>query len=165
MKRLVPLFSLLCLLSLSGFSLNYTPRRELAAKKMAQHCTFCADTLSDHDAWHFVLYRGKRSFIKLDPLLYVPGALIIVPYLHTDSMLELTPAAWHEMCDLALRSCRIIADYTGFMPSISIVGEGTPHVYIHIVPFTDSPHDLLTYVPLQEVLAHTYTKLLPLFRK
>ena len=64
-------------------------------------CVFCAAAESADDARSFVVHRAKRSFVILNRYPYTSGHLMVVPYEHLASLVELEDETLAEMMLLA----------------------------------------------------------------
>jgi ATP adenylyltransferase len=118
-----------------------------------KHCVFC-NMLAATDyaiaqgmqpekaeqATHIV-HRGKHCFICLNAYPYATGHVMVLPYLHTDSLFKTPPDTAHEMMDLAQQmeaSLRSIYRPDGINLGMNLgeaAGAGVAnHIHLHILP-------------------------------
>jgi len=64
-------------------------------------CIFCAAGASTDDRAHLVVYRGAHAYVILNRFPYTSGHVMIVPYAHVATMLDLPEEALAEMMRLA----------------------------------------------------------------
>lgn len=136
-------------------------------------CIFClAPTMDDPEA--HILHRGTRCYVILNRFPYNTGHLMIIPYLHTDSLERLDAETLAEMAALTLTSLQVLRaafEPQGFNVGMNIgeaAGAGVAeHVHLHIVPRWSGDTNYMTIVGetriIPEWLDETYSRLLPLF--
>ncbi|HOI11181.1 MAG TPA: HIT domain-containing protein [Myxococcota bacterium] len=107
----------------------------------APACIFCDLPTRGPDDTTLVLHKGARAFIVLNRYPYVSGHLMVVPYRHVASPVELAADEWAEMDALVARSLRALqAEYApqGFNIGMNVgraAGAGiADHVHMHVVP-------------------------------
>lgn len=116
-------------------------RMEYIKKPKEKKCLFCRVIEEDNDRENLVLHRSEKTFIILNKYPYNNGHLMIAPYRHTPSPLELDD---EEDLDIAhlIKLCIKILDKTmnpqGYNIGANIgkaAGAGIEeHYHIHIVP-------------------------------
>ena len=104
-------------------------------------CVFCKKSKSDQDRDNLVLFRGTNSFVLMNLYPYNNAHLLIAPYVHVDTTLELSSQVSNEMMNLANESMRIIkmtmnADGFNFGANIGAIGGAgiKDHIHFHVVP-------------------------------
>lgn len=104
-------------------------------------CVFCAAAAAQDDEARLVLARGERCFALMNIYPYNNGHLMISPYAHQPSILELDAATLTEMMMLAqrcVRACQEAIGAQGFNIGINqgtVAGAGiVDHVHLHVVP-------------------------------
>ncbi|WP_051979649.1 HIT family protein [Edaphobacter aggregans] len=128
---------------------------ELAAWPAAEdkHCIFCnmiaatdyaiAHGMPSDDAERasHIVHRGKNCFICLNAYPYATGHVLILPYLHTDTLAGAPPEAAHEMIDLAQRielALKHIYRPHGINLGMNLgeaAGAGVAgHIHLHVLP-------------------------------
>jgi len=106
-------------------------------------CIFCTKPAQDpaHDAEQLILYRGQHAFIMMNLYPYNTGHLLIAPYQHTGTLVDLplqTTAEIMYLMQQCERACRSALNPEGFNVGVNIgkvAGAGFPdHVHFHLVP-------------------------------
>jgi ATP adenylyltransferase len=106
----------------------------------AEQCPFCkAPQRSDEDG--LIVYRGETCFVVMNLYPYSPGHLLVCPYRHVSSYIDLTPEETLEFTDLskrAIRTLQAVSAPQGFnlgMNQGSVAGAGiAAHLHQHVVP-------------------------------
>ena len=104
-------------------------------------CIFCDKPAEKNDRENLILYRGKTCFVIMNYYPYNNGHLMVVPYLHTSNLSDLSDEANLE-CMRVLRKCVEILTKTmecqGFNIGLNLgrcAGAGIDqHLHFHIVP-------------------------------
>ncbi len=131
-----------------GFERLWTPHRmayvrgerKPADPDDAQQCPFCrAQSGPDEDG--LVVHRGERVFVVLNLFPYNPGHLLVCPYRHVSSYVDLDAAELAEFSALtraALATLRAASNPAGFnvgMNQGAVAGAGiAAHLHQHVVP-------------------------------
>lgn len=96
---------------------------------------------AEEDAPNHVLYRGQHNAILLNTYPYNSGHLMVVPYAHVASLVELPQETRAEMMALTAIAARALKKtfyYDGLNVGMNIgeaAGAGIhEHVHVHIVP-------------------------------
>lgn len=104
-------------------------------------CIFCDKAASHDDERNLVLWRGERCFALMNLFPYNNGHLMIAPYVHQPTILELEPETLTEIMSVAQRcvkACQAAIGAQGFNIGInqgSVAGAGiADHVHMHVVP-------------------------------
>ncbi len=104
-------------------------------------CVFCHKLTADDDGPNHVLYRAQHNAILLNTYPYNSGHLMVVPYAHVASLVELPQEARAEMMELtaiATRALEKAFHCDGLNVGMNIgeaAGAGiSEHVHLHIVP-------------------------------
>jgi len=111
-------------------------------RPQGEDCFLCRfRSTPDNDAANLVLQRGERSFVVLNRYPYNNGHLLVAPYAHKASLLDLDDAELQE-CSRFLRL--LVGRLTramnpdGFNVGLNlgrVAGAGLPgHLHWHIVP-------------------------------
>ncbi len=148
----------------------FTPWRQAyitAAKTPG--CIFCnATELTDEEA--FIVHRGKSAFVILNRYPYTNGHLMIVPYLHVDTLEMLNADIRSELMELMTKSMQLLRSIynpQGFNLGGNIgsaAGAGVAeHVHLHVLPRWSGDTNFMTAVGntriLPETLEDTWKKL------
>ena len=157
---------------------------ELAGWPAAEdkHCVFCnmiaatdyaiaqgMPSEAAERASHIVL-RGKYCFICLNAYPYATGHVLILPYLHTDSLAGAPPETAHEMIELAQRTelaLKSIYRPNGINLGMNLgeaAGAGIAgHIHLHVLPRWIGDTNFMTTTAetrvLPESLDTTWSKL------
>jgi len=104
-------------------------------------CIFCKRIKAKNDPRHFILYRGKNSFVILNLYPYNTGHLMVVPNRHIGSPEDLTAQEAQELMTLSAKSVvalRSALKPEGFNLGMNLgrtAGAGiADHIHIHVVP-------------------------------
>jgi ATP adenylyltransferase len=104
-------------------------------------CVFCEKARERDDRKNFVLYRGAHNFILLNAYPYAAGHLMIAPYEHRGSLVDLSTETTADMMELAKRSVRALRQayrtdsFNVGMNLGAAAGAGiADHVHLHVVP-------------------------------
>jgi ATP adenylyltransferase len=147
-----------------------------------KHCVFCnMIAATDYAIAHgmqqeiaeqaaHIVHRGTQCFICLNAYPYATGHLLIVPYLHLDSLAKLPPDAAQEMMSLAQQSesaLRTIYRPDGLNLGMNLgeaAGAGiAEHIHLHALPRWVGDTNFMTVTGetrvLPETLDITWTKL------
>ena len=139
-------------------------------------CIFCDKSESDQDRDNLVLFRGTDSFVLMNLYPYNNAHLLIAPYEHVDTTIDLSSKVSIEMMNLANESMKIIkmtmnAEGFNFGANIGAIGGAgiKDHVHFHIVPRWLGDTNFMPVIGhtkvLIEGLRETYDELLPHFNK
>jgi ATP adenylyltransferase len=129
---------------------QFEPHRYLSAPWRMQYlrdgssspgCVFCLKIDSDDDAENLVLWRGPSVFVMMNLYPYSTGHLMIAPYAHVPSPVEIDPAvmaALGKTIAPCMRALKRVLNCHGFntgMNTGSVAGAGVAdHMHVHIVP-------------------------------
>ncbi len=130
-----------------GYQRLWTPHRmayldgeSKPADDTEQHCPFCRVPGLD-DAQGLVVHRGEVAFVVLNLYPYNPGHLMVCPYRHVSSYVDLTLAETTEVAALTQSAVRVltaVSDPHGFnlgMNQGAVAGAGiAAHLHQHVVP-------------------------------
>jgi len=149
---------------------QYVTQRESAGV-----CVFCAAAQSVDDAKTLVVHRGVSNFIILNRFPYCSGHVMVVPYLHVASMVDLPDETLVEMVRLA-RQCekylRVAYSPDGRNIGLNLgksAGAGiADHLHLHVVPRWTGDSNFMTVVGetrvVPEALEVTWDKLRAAFQ-
>ncbi len=104
-------------------------------------CVFCDLPAQGDDPATYILRRGRLAFVVMNLYPYNNGHLMVVPYGHQATLLDLDRETASEMLDLTRMSQQVVQDAMrphGFnigMNQGSAAGAGIDgHLHLHIVP-------------------------------
>ena len=129
-----------------GFGRLWTPHRmayiegERPTKDAGHGCPFCASpTKTDADG--LIVHRGEHCFVVMNMFPYNPGHLLVCPYRHVASYIDLTDDETEEFTKLTkagVRALKAASNPGGFnlgMNQGDVAGAGVAaHLHQHIVP-------------------------------
>ncbi len=130
-----------------GFERLWTPHRmaylggeNKPADDTAQQCPFCAapDRTDDEG---LIVHRGSAAYVVLNLYPYNPGHLMVCPYRHVSSYIDLTDEETTEVATLTQSAVRVLTQVSrphGFnlgMNQGAVAGAGiAAHLHQHVVP-------------------------------
>ena len=128
----------------------------------------------EHDAEHFIVYRGATCYVVLNIFPYNTAHLMVVPFQHTGDLCALDAATSLELFDLTRQSVAIVnREYQphGFNVGMNLgqaAGAGiADHLHMHIVPRWGGDANFLPIIGgtklIPETLEETYARLKPHF--
>lgn len=132
----------------------YTPWRlayltSLGAKP-AGECLFCRlPSRPDEEA--LIVHRGPTAYVVLNRFPYTNGHLMVIPYAHRSSLVEMSEAERRDLIELGTRAEEALrAEYAphGLNYGLNIgrsAGAGiADHAHLHVVPRWDGDTNFLT---------------------
>jgi len=149
--------------------------RYIASVDEKRGCVFCIARDKSSDRENLVLHRAELNFVILNLFPYTTGHLMIVPYVHSDSLRDVSMAATTEMMELAkLAQKALEAEYRpdGFNIGMNLgrsAGAGVAdHIHLHVVPRWAGDANFVSVVGetrvLPEELLTTYDRLANRFK-
>lgn len=150
-------------------------RIEYILGKKPEGCLFCNKAQEKEDEQNFILLRNPFNYIIMNIYPYNPGHLMIVPYLHTPTLENLSDEVsldFMKTTQKALSVLRESLNPNGFNLGLNLTKSGgagiEEHVHLHIVPRWTGDTSFITVLSdvrvLPEHLNATYKKLLPYFK-
>lgn len=113
----------------------------IGAEPASKGCIFCEKAASTADETNLVLLRGDHCYALMNIFPYNNGHLMIAPYAHQPTILELDADTLTEMMTVAqvcVRACQAALGAQGFNIGINqglVAGAGiTDHAHMHVVP-------------------------------
>jgi ATP adenylyltransferase len=141
----------------------------------ADQCVFCMHAgTPEKDNQNFILRRFEHTFIMLNLYPYNAGHLMVLPYMHTGKLQELSLAARTELMELTSASTHIVQEVLGAhgvnigMNIGKAAGAGIPsHIHMHVLPrWTGDTNFLPTLSDAKQIsfdLTEIYSQLKPSF--
>ncbi|MEK6690488.1 MAG: HIT domain-containing protein [Nitrospirota bacterium] len=150
-------------------------RIEYILGKKPEGCLFCNKAQEKEDEQNFILLRNPFNYIIMNIYPYNPGHLMIVPYLHTPTLENLSDEVsldFMKTTQKALSVLRESLNPNGFNLGLNLTKSGgagiEEHVHLHVVPRWTGDTSFITVLSdvrvLPEHLNATYSKLLPYFK-
>jgi ATP adenylyltransferase len=139
----------------------WTPWRYqyLTTSDKQQGCVFCAAAQSSDDHAHLVVYRAIHNFIILNRYPYTSGHVMVVPYRHAASLLELDEGTLSELMQLAQtveKHLRILYRPGGMNIGMNVgksAGAGIAgHLHLHALPRWTGDSNFMTVIGETRVL-------------
>jgi ATP adenylyltransferase len=125
-------------------------------------CVFCAAARSAGDRESLIVHRGEHNFVILNRFPYTSGHVMVVPYLHTAEMDQLTEESACEMMSLARASVRHLKSLyrpDGLNVGMNLgksAGAGIAgHLHLHVLPRWTGDTNFMTAVGETRVLPET----------
>ena len=116
-------------------------RMEYIAAPKPDECIFCTRAAAGDDRESLIVRRGERCFVMLNAFPYTNGHVMVAPYEHVPSLLDLDWPTAAELMALTQESMRAIGDAyrpDGFNVGVNqgkVGGAGVEdHVHQHVVP-------------------------------
>jgi len=133
-------------------------------------CVFCKALDRADGSANLIVCRAQFCFVILNRFPYTSGHVMVVPYLHKTSLIDLPSEIRTEMIELASHAVQAIAAIyqpQGFNIGINIgeaAGAGVvDHVHMHVVPRWEGDTNFMTAVAgtrvLPENLEDSYTRI------
>ena len=139
--------------------------------KPKQGCVFCQALDQQDGPDNLIVTRGNYCFVILNRYPYTSGHLMVLPFLHVSTLLELDPDIRTEMFELAVK-CTEVLDQVYHVEGFNIganigaaAGAGIEeHVHLHIVPRWQGDTNFMSSLGktrvLPETLEQTYRRVL-----
>ena len=142
-----------------------------SAKENDEECIFCAKPKQNKDEENLILKRGRKAFIIMNRFPYNNGHVMVSPYRHVASVVDLDDEEGLEVMKLVSLSIRALSEALNpdaFNIGINlgrVAGAGiADHVHIHVVPRWQGDTNFMTVIAntkvMPELLEETYRKLL-----
>lgn len=113
----------------------------VGAEPATSGCVFCEKAAQSDDDRNLVLLRGARCFALMNIFPYNNGHLMIAPYVHQPTILELDAETLTEMMSLAQRCVKASQEALGAQGFNIGINQGTvagagiaDHAHMHVVP-------------------------------
>lgn len=139
-------------------------------------CIFCSKPLEKEDRKNLILMRGENVFVMMNLYPYNNGHLMVIPYQHTNDILNLpeetSSELWKTLC-----LCKKILEKTihpeGFNIGINLGRVGgagiDQHVHLHIVPRWNGDTNFMPVVGKTKIISQgledSYDQLFPHFNE
>ena len=151
-------------------------RMEYILGKKEPECIFCSYPKRNNDRENLILYRSAHNFVMMNKYPYNNGHIMVVPYIHTSTIDNLTDEVlldFMKVTQYSLKCLKEIFRPEGFNIGINIgavAGAGMEeHVHLHMVPrWTGDTSFMSVFGEIRVMPEHimeTYDKLYPIFNK
>ncbi|PID29971.1 MAG: HIT family hydrolase [Candidatus Cloacimonadota bacterium] len=157
--------------------LLYSPwRLQYILSEKSKECIFCVKPEAEEDKKNFILKRMKHCFVILNVFPYNNGHLMVVPYKHVSSLVQLSPDEVSEifktvrLCEEAIRKCYKPDGLNVGLNIGKAAGAGIDeHLHVHVLPRWNGDHNFMTTIGgtriIPEEFERTYNLLLKEFEK
>ncbi len=122
-------------------------------------CLFCWAPQQEDTPTNLVVYRGQHAYAMLNRYPYTSAHLMIVPYQHTDDLVQLPQETWLDIIRLTQQAVQVLRDLYhphGFNVGFNLgkaAGAGIiEHVHLHIVPRWSGDTNFMTTLAYARVL-------------
>lgn len=133
-------------------------------------CLFCTKAAEANDEENLVLWRRSRCFVMMNLFPYNNGHLMIAPYVHEPSIMQLDASTLTDVmttaqqCLAALDGAMTPAGYNLGINQGAVAGAGVAdHVHLHIVPRWNGDTNFMPVLAdvkvMPDFLANTYTQI------
>lgn len=133
-------------------------------------CALGAGGEGDFDIEHYVVYRGRFSFMVLNAYPYAAGHLMVVPYEHEGNLLKLRRDIMEECLELSRSAIAVlerIYNPEGFNFGANLGRAGGAafgdHIHFHVVPRWLGDTNFMTTLSstrvIPEALSDTYSRI------
>lgn len=151
-------------------------RMEYILGKKEPECIFCSYPKKNNDRDNLILYRSAHNFVMMNKYPYNNGHIMVVPYIHTSTIDNLTDEILLDFIKVTQRSLKSLKEIfrpEGFNIGINIgavAGAGMEeHVHLHMVPRWAGDTSFMSVLGeirvVPEHIMETYDKLYPTFNK
>lgn len=134
-------------------------------------CVFCELAEEGDDRARLILHRGKTCYVLMNKFPYNNGHLLVIPYKHTGSLVDLDSNEHAEMMKLSAHAMEIMErsmEAEGFNCGFNfgkVGGAGiTDHIHFHVVPRWNGDCNFLPIIgdtrSMPEYLEATYDRLI-----
>lgn len=133
-------------------------------------CIFCSLVAENADQKHNIIFRGALNYIILNLFPYTSGHLMVVPYQHAASLVDVDEETTAELMELSKRALRALeSEYhphgfnLGFNLGQSAGAGVAEHIHMHVVPRWSGDANFLSVIGetriVPEELENTYLRL------
>ncbi|HBG93144.1 MAG: HIT family hydrolase [Nitrospirae bacterium GWF2_44_13] len=151
-------------------------RMEYILGKKEPECIFCSYPKKTNDRDNLILYRSAHNFVMMNKYPYNNGHIMVVPYIHTSTIDNLTDEVLLDFMKVTQYSLKCLKEAfrpEGFNIGINIgavAGAGMEeHVHLHMVPRWAGDTSFMSVLGeikvIPEYIMETYDKLFPVFNK
>lgn len=142
----------------------------IQSNKEKDGCVFCLAAKMQDGPENLIIYRGEHSYVILNRYPYTSGHLMVVPYEHQPTIVNLNPTTRTEMMELTNECLQVLKPAyhpQGCNVGINIgsaAGAGIrEHVHMHVVPRWNGDTNFMSSLGdtrvLPETLEETYWRI------
>lgn len=151
-------------------------RLQYILSKRPPECIFCEEPKQDKDRENLILFRSRNCYIIMNIYPYNNGHLMIVPYRHLFSIVDLDDEEMLDIMKMTQFSVNCLKEVfmpEGFNIGLNIgrvAGAGIEeHLHYHIIPrWVGDTHFMAVLSEVRVIPEHvlsTYDRLYPIFNK
>lgn len=151
-------------------------RLEYILSKKGTGCIFCEKPKEEKDRENLILYRSSHSAVFMNLYPYNNGHLMVVPYHHVFSIVDLSDEELLDSMKMTQYSINCLREV--FMPEGFNVGTNIgkvagagieEHIHFHVIPrWVGDTHFMAVLGEVRVIPEHilsTYDRLYPVFNK
>lgn len=149
----------------------YSDRNEYFHRDKNGPCAFCEAEAKPDNFDNLIVHRGKYNFVILNLYPYTSGHIMVVPYMHTNRLEQLSEEQLSEMMILIQKSLKVLIRLycpQGFNVGLNLGDAGgagiKDHLHWHIIPRWVGDANFITVIGktrvLPESLEESYDKIL-----
>jgi len=119
----------------------------------SNECPFCLALNETGKDQSLIVHRGYKSFVMLNRYPYTSGHLMVLPFIHQESLADLDRETRAEMMEFIQQACGVLSGIyqpEGFNVGLNLgsaAGAGLPkHLHWHIVPRWEGDTNYMTTV-------------------
>ena len=157
----------------------YAPWRDLYLKdkgaKKIERCPFCSKFKQVNDQENLIIKRYDTCAVMLNLYPYGPGHILVIPYKHVKSLVDLTSKEQHNLMDVITTSIAILENHfncdginMGMNKGKASGGSVNEHIHVHLIPRFIGDTNFLATCALTKTLSFDittiYEQLIPLFK-
>lgn len=143
-----------------------------AGKKESQECVLCTAPADNDDDAHYIVTRGKLCYVIMNLFPYNSGHLLIVPFRHVPSLVDLSAEELAELMSLVQKMMKALSATShpaGFNLGSNVgrtAGAGIEHhVHFHIVPRWEGDTNFMPVLADTKVISEDMSNILSRLRK
>lgn len=142
----------------------YSPWRLLyVAGEKEQGCVLCRHLDSQKDEAHLIIKRFEHCYVMLNLYPYNNGHIMVVPYRHISSLVQLEPACRAELMEVISLSEQVLRELyscDGLNIGLNLgkaAGAGIDeHLHFHLVPRWNGDANFLSVVSGERVIPESF---------
>lgn len=125
-------------------------------------CVFCKAPEFNQDKKYHIIHRGKHNFVIMNKFPYNNGHVMVVPFMHTNDVLELPEDAWNELNRLVkttIKAIRMVYNPHAINMGMNMgkaAGAGIEeHIHYHILPRWEGDTNFMPVIAQTKVISES----------